>query len=63
MLGPKSSHVGIYGNEVADFTAQAALMANVSHTLYVIPYTDYGYCIKQFIRKQWQEWVEYVPDC
>ena len=33
------SHVGIYGNELADFTAKAALEANLSHTL--VPYTDY----------------------
>ena len=54
------SHVGIYGNELADFTAKAALEANLSHTL--VPYTDYRGCIKQFVRKQWQEWWNLCQD-
>jgi len=47
------SHVGIKGNEKADSAAKSAL--NLPHAKVGIPYSDFKYCIGQYIFSTWQD--------
>jgi len=46
------SHVGISGNEVADFAAKAALSLEVSDMQ--VPYTDFKAYVKPYVYEDWQ---------
>jgi len=54
------SHVGILGNETADFAAKSALNLEVSHMQ--VPYTDFKACIKPYIYQEWQTFWDACPN-
>ena len=46
------SHVGIWGNEIADWTAKAALQLNTSD--WKVPASDFRRCAQEYIYEEWE---------
>ena len=58
------SHVGIWGNEIADWTAKAALQLNTSD--WKVPASDFRRCAQEYIYEQWDihwlvNYIKYNP--